>query len=69
MDRLSHTYDIDVDLEKMDRHMTASLTRLHELGVRIDRFSYQFEPEDLEEAISILTALMTDGYFTVRVLS
>lgn len=75
LDRLSHTYDIDVNLEKMDRHMTASLTRLHELGVRVEpyrkqiyHYDIQFEPEDLDEAISILTSLMTDGYFTVRAL-
>lgn len=75
LNRLSHTYDIDVDLEKMDQRLTAALTRLHELGVRVEpyrkqiyHYDIQFEPEDLDEAISILRSLMADGYFTVKVL-
>ncbi|MGT2756770.1 hypothetical protein [Streptococcus ovuberis] len=62
-----YSYDVDMDLDKIDQHFTHTLTRIHELGTRTSRFDYVFNSSDLDEVLTLLMDLRDEGYFTVEV--
>lgn len=62
-----YSYKIEMDPDKMDHRFTKDLTRIHELGTRINRFDYAFRSTDLDEVLTLLMDLRDEDYFTVEV--